>query len=75
MRGGERELVGTAWVRGIICKGFLSNKMSKVVGFMLFISSSLCGLNTRKSLGSKYGFFSCMWKDGKGMSFIFEQDT
>lgn len=66
MRGGERELVGTAWVGGIICKGFLSNKMSKVVGFMLFISSSLCGLNTRKSLGSKYGFFPVCGKMERG---------
>lgn len=64
--GGKRELVGTAWVCGIICKGFLSNKMSKVVGFMLFISSSLCGLNTQKSLRSKYCFFFlCVerWKE------------
>lgn len=63
MRGGERELMGTAGVHGVISKGCLSNKMFKVVGFMLFISSSVCGLNTQKPLGSKYCFFPVCGND------------
>lgn len=37
-------MMGIAWGGwGNTCKGFLRNRMSKAVGFMLFISSLLVG--------------------------------
>lgn len=54
MRGGggsERGMMGIAWgEEGGICKGLLRNRMSKVAGFTLFISSSLFKAKYTKAL-------------------------